>query len=390
MRIILSALFIALNAMFFLPFTSMAQTGFTDSEKRRALVPHIRSATDCVADAVRKNGKAMDEARLGNWSKALAMTDWPEICGDQLDKVAYWHDKYHGSGTGWDFLLGPYSKDLPRGIAGRLQLEIAVMQPENKKREKAEETLRAEKWYQDANAFMSDHAGFFKGDEVLIRAFDGVVRYVTADPINSSLSNRQQLQKAYDLLLSSIKNAEERYPPNTTAGAPPSHPPPIFAPRPALPVDQSYEPRRAAAPIPPLNARCNPMPFDPSGRTWPSVAAIIGPDRTTGAPSQLTIDNSRSTSNIYVKLAVVMGSSRQDIQNAYIPAGKQLMLRGIQSGTYVVKYKDIESGCNSVSEPFQIEQRETYNGIEYTDMTITIYKVSSGNFNFSNIPESDF
>jgi hypothetical protein len=53
-------------------------------------------------------------------------------------------------------------------------------------------------WYGDVNKFLAKHKDVSANDTRL-QSFDSVVRRVTADPANSSLSNRKQLEKAHAL-----------------------------------------------------------------------------------------------------------------------------------------------------------------------------------------------
>ena len=136
---------------------------------------------------------------------------------------------------------------------------------------------------------------------------------------------------------------------------------------------------------------CSPeMTKAPNGQAWPARAAYVGPITRANGYSTITIDNGKGNSNIYIKLARPTDGKSSGIREAYIPAGSTFKMNKIEPGNYVIKYKDIKNGCNSKSDPFDVEQIQTAQGIQYSDISLTIYTMLNGNMDFERLPENAF
>lgn len=128
----------------------------------------------------------------------------------------------------------------------------------------------------------------------------------------------------------------------------------------------------------------------PNGNAWPLNSAYVAPITKTNGHSSITVDNSKGQSNIYIKLSLPSEGKAPGIREAYIPAGSTFKMNKIEPGTYVIKYKDIKTGCNSKSDPFNVEENRTYQGVEFSEITLTIYTIYNGNMNFERLPENAF
>lgn len=62
----------------------------------------------------------------------------------------------------------------------------------------------------------------------------------------------------------------------------------------------------------------------------------------------------------------------------------------VTAGAYDIRYRDLASGVLTRSEPFDVEERRTAEGIEYSEMTMTLYKVADGNFQTYDLAEEEF
>lgn len=145
-------------------------------------------------------------------------------------------------------------------------------------------------------------------------------------------------------------------------------------------------PTQSAAPT-----MCSPeMMKAPNGKPWPTRAAYVGQITRANGYSTITIDNTKGNSNIYIKLARPSDGKSSGIREAYIPAGSTFKMNKIEPGTYVVKYKNIKNGCNSKSDPFNVEQIQTAQGVQYSDISLTIYTMLNGNMDFERLPENAF
>lgn len=181
----------ALAALMLMTLPAHAQNAASEAEKRKAVLPYIRAATSCVANAVRQSEAALNYARRQDWLGALSHSGWVDRCNKELGDLIEWHDHYYGTG-GWEFVKGPYVGDLPRAIEKRIKPELEAIA--------ANETRKNQQWENDVAKFMSDYDHIFRRNEALILAFDGIVRQVTSDENNKYLSNREILEKSIVIL----------------------------------------------------------------------------------------------------------------------------------------------------------------------------------------------
>jgi hypothetical protein len=110
----------------------------------------------------------------------------------------------------------------------------------------------------------------------------------------------------------------------------------------------------------------------------------------TGGLSTVTVDNARTSDDVLVKLVAVTGTRAWAARTFFIPAGRQFTVKGISPGTYEIRYMDRYSGAASRSEAFTLEETETADGTEYSNMTLTLYKVAGGNMHMQSIDPSEF
>jgi hypothetical protein len=159
-------------------------------------------------------------------------------------------------------------------------------------------------------------------------------------------------------------------------------PPPPPGPKPytATPVAQAVKPtytRPAMA---------------PNGAPWPSRASYVAdyPVLSTDGLSEVTVDNGQNSSDVFVKLVSLDGSKAFPVRQFFIPAHDRFMLDHVSPGNYDVRYRDLSSGGLSRSEAFLVEQEPTYDGTQYSSITMTLYKVQGGNFQTYDLAESEF
>lgn len=130
----------------------------------------------------------------------------------------------------------------------------------------------------------------------------------------------------------------------------------------------------------------------PNGSPWPSDAGYIKgyPILSSDGLSELTIDNSRNDSDVFVKLFFLSAATSIPVRVFYIPAYGKFTLKNISVGTYDIRYRDLSNGALARSESFSLKETVNYNEIRYSNMTMTLYKVSHGNMQTYGIKESDF
>jgi hypothetical protein len=130
----------------------------------------------------------------------------------------------------------------------------------------------------------------------------------------------------------------------------------------------------------------------PNNQPWPSNASYVtGYDILNDSGySEVTIDNAQNNSDVFVKLVALNGAMSFPVRMIFIPAGRRFTLPKVTAGTYDIRYRALATGALSGSQKFQLEERETPGGVEYSTVAITLYKVRDGNFESHTLSESEF
>jgi curved DNA-binding protein CbpA len=156
---------------------------------------------------------------------------------------------------------------------------------------------------------------------------------------------------------------------------PPPGPKPYQA-VPALPVRPQYVRPNAA----------------PNGQPWPASAAYVKGYQLlhTDGLSSVTVDNSRNDSDVFVKLVSLDSAQAYPVRQFFIPAFGSFTLNKVTAGSYDVRYRDLGNGGLSRSEAFSLEEISTYNGTQFSNLTMTLYKVQHGNMQTYGLSETEF
>jgi curved DNA-binding protein CbpA len=130
----------------------------------------------------------------------------------------------------------------------------------------------------------------------------------------------------------------------------------------------------------------------PNGRPWPAKAAYIGgyPVDNDDGYSKVTIDNTRNDSDVFVKLVSLDNDVSYPVRQFFIPAQGRFTMNKVSGGRYDIRYRDLDSGGLSRSEAFDVEEMHTANGVQFSDITMTLYKVQDGNFQTYDLADSEF
>jgi hypothetical protein len=158
----------------------------------------------------------------------------------------------------------------------------------------------------------------------------------------------------------------------------PTSPPP--GPKPYIP-----EP----APVQPEYVRPSTAP---NGQPWPVSAGYVGGYKRlhAGGLSTVTVDNSRNDSDVFVKLVSLDGAQAYPVRQFYIPAFGSFTLNKITAGSYDIRYRDLGNGGLSRSEAFNLEEIQSFDGVQYSNITMTLYKVQNGNMQTYGLSEAEF
>ena len=130
----------------------------------------------------------------------------------------------------------------------------------------------------------------------------------------------------------------------------------------------------------------------PNGESWPSQSGYLYGYRQLNniGLSSLTIDNSANNTDVFVKLFSVENNNIYQARAFYIAAHDSFIVKNITAGKYDIRYLDLGDGSIYRSDLFNLSETETYNGVNFSNLTITLYKVQNGNMQTRKISGSEF
>lgn len=171
------------------------------------------------------------------------------------------------------------------------------------------------------------------------------------------------------------------------------------APRPVAAVTKPYQPAAAGAPTQTVVAqprtakpRWERPEGAPNGSPWPTRAAYVNgyPVNHNQGHSEITVDNTKNDSDVFVKLFYTDGAAAYPVRQFYIPGGEKFKMDRVDPGTYDLRYMDLGNGALTRSESFEVREHHTSRAIEYSTLTMTLYKVQGGNFQTWALDASEF
>jgi DnaJ-domain-containing protein 1 len=137
--------------------------------------------------------------------------------------------------------------------------------------------------------------------------------------------------------------------------------------------------------------------LDPYGRPWPESARLIKRFDLEFNPglSSVTVDNSQNDSDVHVKLVLLalpwqIEAPVITMREFFIPARSAFYMNGVIAGKYDVRYRDLTNGALAQSDPFDVTEIETSTETQFSNITMTLYKVRNGNMQTHEITEADF
>ena len=92
----------------------------------------------------------------------------------------------------------------------------------------------------------------------------------------------------------------------------------------------------------------------------------------------------------FVKLVSLKEPKANSVRWFYIPSFSSFTLKKVTAGRYEVRYRDLSNGRRFATEAFNLEETSTSNGTQYSNVTMTLYKVENGNMQTYPIPEAAF
>jgi hypothetical protein len=131
-----------------------------------------------------------------------------------------------------------------------------------------------------------------------------------------------------------------------------------------------------------------------NGQPFPATSGYIKkyPLKANDGYSSLTIKNDENDSDVYVKVFDLNKKSKaKPIRYFFVRARESFTAEKITPGKYDVRYRDLNSGATTKTQDFQLKETKEQDGsINYSDMTMTLYKVANGNMQTEPIDEEEF
>jgi curved DNA-binding protein CbpA len=133
-------------------------------------------------------------------------------------------------------------------------------------------------------------------------------------------------------------------------------------------------------------------PFAPNGAPWPHSAGYVDgyPKLRTKGLSTVTVDNRQNDGDVFVKLVYLGDEQAFPVRQFFIPARGKFTLTKVNPGNYDIRYRNLHSGALARSEAFKLEESSTTEGIQFSKITMTLYKVENGNMQTYNLNDEEF
>jgi hypothetical protein len=106
--------------------------------------------------------------------------------------------------------------------------------------------------------------------------------------------------------------------------------------------------------------------------------------------STVTVDNSKNDEDVLVKLYVLNMGPPTAARVFLIRAKEQFTVGKLNPGKYDVRYQNLDTGGRARTESFELKETNTAEGIRYSRITLTLYKVANGNMQTYPLSETEF
>ncbi len=132
--------------------------------------------------------------------------------------------------------------------------------------------------------------------------------------------------------------------------------------------------------------------FAPNGQAWPSTSGYLKGTKqlNNNGLSKVTVDNSKNDSDVFVKLVSITDTNAHPVREFFIPAFGSFSLNRITAGSYDIRYRDLSDGGLSRSESFTLKEIPIASSTQYSNVTMTLYKVKNGNMQTYGLDEAEF
>lgn len=105
----------------------------------------------------------------------------------------------------------------------------------------------------------------------------------------------------------------------------------------------------------------------------------------------VTVDNTQNNMPVYVRIWDMVRHT--PVRAFYIRQGEEFTAENVTPGLYEVRYIELYENDapaqGAKSEQFHLEQRQTYGGTQYSEISLTLYKVRNGNMQTTSIAANE-
>jgi curved DNA-binding protein CbpA len=145
--------------------------------------------------------------------------------------------------------------------------------------------------------------------------------------------------------------------------------------------------------VPKLNSSAYVRPLAaPNGAEWPLSAGYIDGYMimNEGGRSTARVDNSQGDSDVFVKVFSLDGPKAYPARQFFVPAHSQFTVEDMVAGNYDVRYQDLSSGLRFRSESFVLHEIIEEDGVRFSNVSMTLYKVRDGKMQTYPLDEDAF
>jgi len=130
-----------------------------------------------------------------------------------------------------------------------------------------------------------------------------------------------------------------------------------------------------------------------NGQPWPNKASYLeGFEKlATGGYSSVTVDNSKNTSAVFMKLvSAEYGEHSKVVRVCFIPTRSTFTFGRITPGRYELRYQEVEDGACWKTETFELSETKRLRGVECTQLRIPLYGLMGRSLNLLRSDEREF
>lgn len=113
----------------------------------------------------------------------------------------------------------------------------------------------------------------------------------------------------------------------------------------------------------------------PNGYDWPSEAAYMPgyPLAATGGESRLTLDNTETKDDVFVKVISFNQGTERQVRTCYLPAYSAFTAMMLQPGAYELRYQNLATGEVRKTDIFHLQETHETLGVRATNIRFTLF-----------------